>query len=222
MLFVPPRPPVKLPGDGIVRIGRASDSELRLDDADTSRRHAQLVSRGGVFTLRDLDSTNGTFVNGQRIQERQLAPGDRIDIGENQIVFCQVEAEVTPPGSDSASTVFRDQPSPSARGRVFSGDLSEVPPYAVLQILELGRNTGELLLEGDAAHGRIWIKRGTPVHAETKGQVGFDAALTLANVAAGRFAFEPTLDTPETTITASVTELLLEASRLLDEQEARA
>jgi len=221
MLFLPPRPPLQLPADGSVLIGRSSEAELRVNDADTSRRHAKIVCRGGRFVLHDLASTNGTFVNGNRIEERVLEPGDRIEIGENQIAFCHVEADLDDGVNDGASTVFREQPTRGGRGRIFSGDLSEIPPYAVVQILELGRKTGELLLEGDVASGRLWLLRGDPVHAETKGQVGFDAALTLINVSSGRFAFEPTLDTPQPTIEASVTQLLLEASRLMDEQEAR-
>jgi pSer/pThr/pTyr-binding forkhead associated (FHA) protein len=219
MLFLPPRPPLQLPVDGSVLIGRSSEAQLRVNDADTSRRHAEIVCRGGRFLLRDLTSTNGTFVNDRRIEEYELQPGDRIEIGENHITFCHVEADLDDRANDSASTVFREQPTPGARGRIFSGDLSEIPPYAVVQILELGRKTGELSLEGDVASGRIWLLRGDPVHAETKGQVGFDAALTLVNVSSGRFAFEPTLDTPQPTIEASVTQLLLEASRLLDERD---
>jgi hypothetical protein len=58
------------------------------------------------------------------------------------------------------------------------------------------------------------------VHAETKSQKGFDAALTLVNAASGRFSFEPGCRAPEATIEASVTEVLLEATRLLDESRA--
>lgn len=220
MLFLPPRPPLQLPASGSVLIGRSSEAGLRVNDADTSRRHAKIECGAGRFVLHDLSSTNGTWVNDKRIEEHVLQPGDRIEIGDNHIVFCHVEADIESPPDDSASTLFREQPTHGARGRIFSGDLSEIPPYAVVQILELGRKTGELSLEGDVASGRIWLLRGDPVHAETKGQVGFDAALTLINASSGRFAFEPTLDTPQPTIEASVTQLLLEASRLLDEQDA--
>ena len=220
MLFLPPPPPLELPANGTVLIGRSNAAELRLDDVDTSRRHAEIVCRGGRFVLQDLGSTNGTFVNGERIEQRELRPGDRIEVGDNHIAFCQIQADVGGDRDDGASTVLREQPTHGARGRIFSGDLAEIPPYAVLQILELGHKTGELTLDGDVATGQIWLLRGSPVHAVTKGQIGFDAALTLANVSSGRFAFEPTLDTPTPTIEASVTELLLEAARLMDEQEA--
>ena len=71
-------------------------------------------------------------------------------------------------------------------------------------------------IEGDA-EGRLWFSSGAPVHAETKGQVGFDAALHIVNATAGAFTFEPSAELPSPTIEASVTQLLLEASRHLDE-----
>ena len=217
---MPPRPPLQLPAEGTVVIGRSSDAELRVNDADSSRRHAKIVCEQGVCTLYDLASTNGTLVNGERIDQRVLRPGDRIEVGENQIAFCQVEAEIESDPDDSA-TLFREEPAPGATGQIFNGDLAEIPPYAVLQILELGCKTGMLFIEGHQA-GRIWLSRGHPVHAETKGQVGFDAAVSLVNATSGGFAFEPQLDAPEPTIEASVTQLLLEASRIQDEENAKA
>ena len=68
--------------------------------------------------------------------------------------------------------------------------------------------------------GITQLANGCPIHAETKSQKGFDAAVSLVNSQAGVFSFEPEATSPETTIEASVTELLLEASRVLDESLA--
>lgn len=222
MLFLPPRPPLQLPAEGVLLIGRSSECQMRLNDADTSRRHAEIVCQGGTCTLRDLGSTNGTLVNGRGVREHVLRAGDRIGIGESSIVFCQVETETETGADEGAATAFREAPAGGRNGDAFRGDLAEIPPYAVLQILELGRKTGELVIDGDLRAGRLWLQMGHPIHAETKGQVGFDAALALVNVSSGRFSFEPNASTPEPTIQASVTELLLEASRLLDEEAAGA
>lgn len=222
MLFLPTQPPLPLPLDGKIVIGRSSDTDLRLNDYDTSRRHAEILCQPDGYTLRDLDSTNGTYVNGSRVSERLLQPGDRIEIGETLISFCLVKTEIEglANADDSASTLFREGPAPGWTREAFRGDLAEIPPYAVLQILELGSKTGELSIDGDAANGRLWLLRGAPVHAETKDQVGFDAATMLVAVTTGSFSFQPTLETPQPTIEASVTQLLLEASRLQDEQNA--
>ena len=102
-------------------------------------------------------------------------------------------------------------------GDSFQGDLAEIPPFAVLQVLEMGRNSGLLSVDTDDGIGRLWFGDGAPIHAETKGQSGFDAAITLANASSGRFRFEPGVDCSDPTIRASVTELLLEAARVRDE-----
>jgi pSer/pThr/pTyr-binding forkhead associated (FHA) protein len=68
-------------------IGRSSACDVPLDDASASRRHAELRRRGGKTVLVDLDSTNGTLVNGRRVREAPLRPGDRITIGTTSIVF---------------------------------------------------------------------------------------------------------------------------------------
>ena len=213
MLFAPPQPPFPLPADATITLGRSSECDLRLPDADTSRRHAKIVCRGGRFVIHDLASTNGTFVNGERVEARALEPGDRIGIGANAVTFCQVSGGLEAP-DDGAQTVLLERP---ATGEVFRGDLAEIPPFAVLQILEMGRKTGLLQLDADTTPGRIWLRGGDPVHAETKDQVGFDAAVALVHANAGRFTFEPQLMLPDPTIEASITQLLLEASRRLDE-----
>lgn len=215
LLFTPPLPPLALPEDATIVLGRSTSCDLRLPDADTSRRHAKIVCAGGRYVLHDLASTNGTRVNGEPVDQQELVPGDRITIGGNQITFCRVESDLADGsvGDGEAQTVLMERP---RSGDVFRGDLQEIPPFAVLQILEMGHKHGVLTIEGDTT-GRLWFAAGDPVHAETKDQVGFDAALAIVNAVAGRFTFEPSLDLPSTTIEATVTQLLLEASRHLDE-----
>ncbi len=62
-------------------IGRRSGSSLVLDGPEVSRDHARLVKERGVYVLEDLGSTNGTFLNGRRIERARLQPGDEIRIG---------------------------------------------------------------------------------------------------------------------------------------------
>ena len=198
---------------------RSRGCDLRLPSGDASRRHAEISATGEGYLLRDLGSTNGTFVNGQQVREHLLQPGDRIQIADSTITFCQVggDPEMSDPGCTDEKTVLRERP---AAGEVFQGDLAEIPTFAVLQILEMGRKTGVVQIECEEGVGRLWLVDGRPVHAETKSQMGFDAAMSLVNATAGRFSFEPETRSDETTIEATVTELLLEASRALDESLA--
>ncbi|MCY1045399.1 FHA domain-containing protein [Corallococcus sp. bb12-1] len=67
---------------GSITLGRSSTSDLRLQHASISRRHAQLTRRGNTFAVRDLGSQNGTFVNRSRIKgEVEIRPGDELSLG---------------------------------------------------------------------------------------------------------------------------------------------
>jgi pSer/pThr/pTyr-binding forkhead associated (FHA) protein len=67
--------------------GRRPDSDVFLDDVTVSRRHARIERRGGSFFVRDDGSLNGTYVNGERVDETKLASGDEIQIGMFKLVF---------------------------------------------------------------------------------------------------------------------------------------
>ena len=198
MLFFPPLPPVQLQPHASCVIGRSRSCNLRLPSADASRRHAEILAGRDGFVLRDLRSTNGTFVNGERVSERTLRPGDRIEIGGDTITFCQVEAPIehATPTLGEEKTILIERP---ALGQQFQGNLAEIPVFAVLQILEMGRKTGCLRLESDQGPGSLWLCAGAPVHAETKLQKGFDAAVSVVDMSNGSFRFEPQQDAPERT-----------------------
>jgi hypothetical protein len=71
----------------VIQIGRAPGCDIVLDDRNVSRRHAEIRRRGPVVVLIDLDSTNGTIVNGRRVREHPLADGDRITLGNSRLTF---------------------------------------------------------------------------------------------------------------------------------------
>lgn len=75
------------PVKGTVSFGRADANTVVLKDAKVSRQHAQIQQQGNEFVLVDLNSSNGTFVNGQRIEEHVLANGDEIAIGDAVMQF---------------------------------------------------------------------------------------------------------------------------------------
>ncbi len=68
-------------------VGRHPDSDIFLDDGTVSRRHAEFYRQGDTFTVRDVGSHNGTYVNRERIEEAELAPGDEVQIGKFRLVF---------------------------------------------------------------------------------------------------------------------------------------
>ena len=74
----------------VLRIGRSPASDILLDDPSVSRRHAQVVHRGGRAVLLDDRSLNGVFVNGARVGEAALQDGDAIAIGRVSLRYVEV------------------------------------------------------------------------------------------------------------------------------------
>lgn len=68
-------------------IGRHPESDIFLDDVTVSRRHAIVSHREGKMVVEDNGSLNGTYVNGDRVEERELATGDELQIGRFKVLF---------------------------------------------------------------------------------------------------------------------------------------
>ncbi len=69
-------------------VGRDPDADVRLDDVSVSRRHAAIIKSGGRYYLRDLESSNGTYLHGVlQSAEQPLADGDRFRVGSSDFVF---------------------------------------------------------------------------------------------------------------------------------------
>jgi len=78
----------ELLGSGGAVLGRSHEADIVVDDANVSRRHAEVRPSGGSWIVRDLGSTNGVKVNGRRIQGPQsLKPGDAIELGTARLTF---------------------------------------------------------------------------------------------------------------------------------------
>ena len=70
-----------------VVLGRSRDCDIQLDDANVSRRHAELRQEGASYWIVDLGSTNGIEVNGKRVKRAKLRDGDTITIGSTEVTF---------------------------------------------------------------------------------------------------------------------------------------
>jgi hypothetical protein len=73
--------------EGTSRIGRSDDNDIVLNDPSVSRAHAVVEVAAGRVTLRDLDSTNGTFLNSRRIRAEALRDGDELQLGNTRLRF---------------------------------------------------------------------------------------------------------------------------------------
>jgi pSer/pThr/pTyr-binding forkhead associated (FHA) protein/tetratricopeptide (TPR) repeat protein len=79
--------------DAEIAIGRSQNCHVVLEDKKSSRKHAIILQKDGKFLLRDLGSSNGTLVNGERVDERELSSGDEIQIGDTRFLFKKVQAD---------------------------------------------------------------------------------------------------------------------------------
>jgi FhaA, N-terminal domain/FHA domain len=68
-------------------LGRSRDCDLRVQDLNVSRRHAELREDDDTYWIVDLGSMNGTLLNGRRVEREKLSDGDRITIGSTEVVF---------------------------------------------------------------------------------------------------------------------------------------
>jgi hypothetical protein len=106
-----------LEGDQIT-IGRDSVNEVVINDAEISRRHARLTFQGGKYVLEDLGSTNGTFVNGQRLAgPRVLKAGEVVSFGEQIVMVFEATnfdagATVVSPRAAVVPSISRPAPLP--------------------------------------------------------------------------------------------------------------
>ncbi|MBI5368154.1 MAG: FHA domain-containing protein, partial [Planctomycetes bacterium] len=93
-------------GDALVTIGRHTKSTVVIRDQNSSREHCQIRRAGDAWSIIDLNSRNGTLVNGCPINEHRLRHGDRIEIGNTTMVYV----------SDGASGVAPLPPRPAPKG----------------------------------------------------------------------------------------------------------
>ena len=79
-----------------LRIGRGAANDLVLSDSGVSRSHAEVVFEGGGYAIRDVGSSNGTFVDGARVQTAALRTGAKIEVGHALLKFVPARARRRP------------------------------------------------------------------------------------------------------------------------------
>jgi predicted component of type VI protein secretion system len=124
-----------LEGDQL-NIGRDSTNEVTINDAEISRRHARLTFQGGKYVLEDLGSTNGTFVNGQRLAgPRVLKAGEVVSFGEQIVLVFEVVtndpgATMISPRAAAIPSVSRPAVAPPPQPADYVGSVPASPPPA--------------------------------------------------------------------------------------------
>ncbi len=214
-------PPRVLDPGQVLTIGRSPDAGLVVQSNRVSRFHAEIRFEGGVPVLIDRGSSNGSFVNGEKVTSRALRTGDEIEIGP---FFCTYVLE----GGSQSSRLSQSSEDGGvtrvvqAGSGVMAGQIGDVAVAEVLQSIELNEKTGTLEVQGAEGSGWIACQDGRPIAAELgvatrEKLVDLEAALAIVNFTAGRFSFQQQLPVWENRMRTSVTGLLLEAGRRKDQ-----
>ncbi|MFY1824535.1 adenylate/guanylate cyclase domain-containing protein [Myxococcus fulvus] len=107
----------------LTSLGRHPSNTLRLVDREVSKEHATIEKVGKDFVLKDLGSSNGTFVNGKRVKELRLKDGDEIALGSSRLIFHSGEQPVVPAPAAPGVTVVAQSVSMPA----FLAQMDQVP-----------------------------------------------------------------------------------------------
>jgi Domain of unknown function (DUF4388)/FHA domain len=208
-------------------IGRSSDLDMVLVEDMVSRRHAKISSSENEVFIQDLGSTNGTFVNGEKIAGRaRLSEGDRILLGTSIIRVVSVDgleanqSEAEARRKLEAQSAQRQQ----TQGRPMSGVIEEIPLPDLLQLLSTSRKSGVLSVNNGVSIGRIYLRKGQLYFAAINDDFTVSpqkAIYRMLTWETGTFELEPSVEMQVMEEVHESTEaLLMEGVRQLDEFRA--
>jgi pSer/pThr/pTyr-binding forkhead associated (FHA) protein len=205
-------------------IGRSSDLDMVLVEDMVSRKHAKIVTDDGSISIQDLGSTNGTFVNGEKIRTVRLKEGDRILIGTSIIKLVATNSETLQAPSLS-ETEARSKMQVTANRRpepkMMQGNIEEIPLPDLLQLLSTSRKSGVLVLRSEWGIGRLYLRKGQIYFANVDESFSVSphkAMFRMLTWNKGLFDLEPPDDrTVIEEMQESIEALLMEGMRQLDE-----
>jgi pSer/pThr/pTyr-binding forkhead associated (FHA) protein len=206
-------------------IGRSSDLDMVLVEDMVSRKHAKISTDDHTVSIQDLGSTNGTFVNGEKIRAIRLKEGDRILVGTSIIKLVTANGEAPVPSSSLTENEARSRMQVTANRRaepkMMQGNIEEIPLPDLLQLLSTSRKSGVLVLRSEWGTGRLYLRKGQIYFANV--DESFDvsprkAMFRMLTWDKGLFELEPPDDrTVMEEIQDSTEGLLMEGMRQLDE-----
>jgi pSer/pThr/pTyr-binding forkhead associated (FHA) protein len=178
-----------------------------------SRKHVAIRALGEEILLED-QSTYGTTVNGNIVSSISLSEGDVITMGPYLITVRRTRID-----RSEESVLTKPFRVVSASSEAMGGRLEKVALSEVLQQIEFNQKTGTLRVFDDlnAANGILVVYLGNPVYAEFGEHRDADAVFKMLSLKAGTFSFVSKVEAGEKTIERTLTGLLLEAGRQIDE-----
>jgi pSer/pThr/pTyr-binding forkhead associated (FHA) protein len=204
-------------------IGRSSDLDMVLVEDMVSRRHAKITTTDADIYIQDMGSTNGTFVNGEKIAGRaRLTEGDRILVGTSIIKVVGVDAEMASQSeAEARRRLEAGAQRQSTAGRPMSGVIEEIPLPDLLQLLSTSRKSGVLTIVTPGQIGKIYLRKGQIYFAAINDDFAVSpqkAIYRMLTWTTGTFELEPSVEMQVMEeIQESTEALLMEGVRQLDE-----
>ncbi len=204
-------------------IGRSSELDMVLVEDMVSRKHAKIAAMQGQVVIQDLGSTNGTFVNGEKIKKVRLKEGDRILIGTSIIKMVSVDSatEVSEDVAKQRLEAAGSRRQTAGGGRPMSGAIEEIPLPDLLQLLSTSRKSGVLSVRGEHGYGRISMRKGQIYYCTIDDAYDMrprKALFRMLTWLSGTFELDPPDEKAVLEeITESTEALLMEGMRHLDE-----
>ena len=213
-----------VPDEGELIIGRAADLDVVLVEDMVSRKHAKLVGSGDTLIVIDLGSTNGTFVNGEKVRRAALKKYDRVLVGTSILRVIDAN-DMSPAGSSDREflrSMMKNLANRAPENASMSGELSEVPLPDLLQLFSTNKKTGALIVGKSPDEGTIYLKDGNlqlVVIANLPALPPMKALCRMLSWESGPFIFDVTanLDTIPQSFQTSTESLLMEVMRQNDE-----
>jgi pSer/pThr/pTyr-binding forkhead associated (FHA) protein len=207
-------------------IGRSSDLDMVLVEDMVSRKHAKIITDDRTVSIQDLGSTNGTFVNGEKIRKVELKDGDRILIGTSIIKLVALDGQTAAMSETEARSKMQVTANKRPAAKSMSGSIEEIPLPDLLQLLSTSRKSGVVALRSDWGTGRIYLRKGQIYFAtiDESFDVGPRKAMyRMLTWGQGFFELEPPDERAVLEEIQDSTEgLLMEGMRQLDEFRALA
>jgi len=204
-------------------IGRSGELDMVLVEDMVSRKHAKINTSAGKITIEDLGSTNGTFVNGEKIRHARLKEGDRILIGTSILRLVHAddvqnvdEGEVRQNLEEAAAA----HAAQAGKTSSMAGSIQEIPLPDLLQLFHTAKKTGVLVVK-NAHEAKIYLRQGRVYYAVIDENHALGPHKSFNRIMTWDVAdFELRAADPQTfgvELDTSTEGLLINAMRLLDE-----
>src|SRR5713226_4518493 len=204
-------------------IGRSGELDMVLVEDMVSRKHAKINTNAGKITIEDLGSTNGTFVNGEKVKHARLKEGDRILIGTSILrLVHQDDLQNVDEGKvrQNLEEAAAAHAARSGKTSSMAGSIQEIPLPDLLQLFHTAKKTGVLVVK-NSQEGKIYLRQGRVYYAviDDNDSLGPDKSFNrLLTWEVADFELRPAEPQSFPVEMDSSTEaLLMNAIRLLDE-----